>query len=98
MSERKLQLNPYEPKEAPFVLDTLCRAVARAESWSALVIRCEALANTLRIAKQIEEEAFRNDFSAAAAEQRQRSLDQLRDLGREIRESQNGENHETSNT
>lgn len=72
------------------MLGTLCRTIARAQSWDDIVASTEALANTLRIVKKIEEEAFRADFSAAAAEQRQQSLDQIRELGREIRESQNG--------
>jgi hypothetical protein len=83
VSEGKLQLHPYEPKETRFVLSTLCRTIARAESWADAVTGCEALANCLRIAKNFEDEAFRMDFSAGA-------LDQLRESGRELRELQNG--------
>jgi hypothetical protein len=83
VSEGKLQLHPYEPKETRFVLATLCSTIARAESWADVVTGCEALANSLRIAKKIEEEAFLGDFSAAA-------LEQLKESGRELRGLQNG--------
>lgn len=90
MATELQQPHPYEPKCKAFVLETLCRAVALAKRWDGVLSGAEAIANALRIAREIEGEAFRTDFSAAAAEQRRQSLDQIRELGREIRESQNG--------
>lgn len=78
------QPHPYEPKRKRFVLHTLTRSVAHAQSWDEVESGCEALANAMRIAKDIEAEALRNDFSAAA-------LDQLKEAGRELRGLQNGE-------
>ena len=105
MSKKKLQLHPYEPTETPFVLNTLCSVIARAESWSAVVAGTEALANSLRIAKGFEEEAFRANFNNTAAlasdivkdieAEALRtgcgavSLDQLKESGRELRGLQN---------
>ena len=64
---------PYEPPGKAFVLQTLCRAVIHADSWDDIVRGCEALANALRLAREIEGGGFRNDFSAAAAEQKDQS-------------------------
>jgi hypothetical protein len=76
--------HPYEPNGKRFVVQTLCRVISQAQSWDEVMIGCEALANALRISKGIESEALRVDSQAVAA------LGQLKELGREIRESQNG--------
>jgi hypothetical protein len=91
MSEGMQESHPYHPTGKRFVLQTLCGAIAQAQSWDEVISGCEALANAMRIAKDIEGEALRTDFKAA-------SLDHLKELGREIRESQNGGNDETANT
>jgi hypothetical protein len=83
--------HPYEPKCKDFVLDTLCRAITHARSWDGVLSGAEAIARTLDIAKEIEAEALRTDFSAVA-------LEQLKESGRELRGLQNGESNETSNT
>src|SRR5262245_61623512 len=74
---------PNEPNGERFVIQTLCRIVANAQSWDEVLGGCEALANALRIAKEIEGEAPGGNPEAVAA------LGQLKELGREIRESQN---------
>jgi hypothetical protein len=76
--------NPYGPNGKRFVVQTLCRAISQAQSWDEVMIGCEALANALRISKEVEGAALRVDSQAVAA------LGQLKELGREIRESQNG--------
>jgi hypothetical protein len=76
--------HPYEPNGKRFVIQTLCRAVAHAQSWDEVMSGCEALANALRIAKEVEGEAQSANSQAVDA------LGQLKELGREIRESQNG--------
>ncbi|HEU0184895.1 MAG TPA: hypothetical protein VFS27_06235 [Blastocatellia bacterium] len=80
MTEVTLQApHSYEPKAKRFVLHTLSQAVAHAQSWDEVESGCEAIANALRIAKDLEAEALRANSSAA-------SLDQLKALGREIAE------------
>jgi hypothetical protein len=83
-SEAIQESHPYEPKEKGFVIQILCRAVAHAQSWDEVMSGCEALANALRIAKDIEGEALRTDSQAAAA------LGQLKELRQQIREFEKG--------
>jgi hypothetical protein len=71
------------PNGKRFVIQTLCRVIAQAQSWDEVMIGCEALENSLRIAKEIEGESLRGPSQAAAA------LGHLKELGKEIRE-QNG--------
>jgi len=72
--------NPYEPKGKGFVIQTLCRVVAQAQSWDEVMNGCEALANAMRIAKDMEGGTLHADIHATAA------LDHLKELGQEIRE------------
>src|SRR5262245_19581461 len=74
---------PHEPNGERFVIQTLCRIIANAKSGAEVLSGCEALANALRIAKEIEGEAPGGNSQAVAA------LGQLKELGREIRESHN---------
>jgi hypothetical protein len=64
------QPHGYEPKSKAFVLDTICRAINHARTWDSVLSRAEALANAMLISSAIECEGFRQDFSAAAAEQK----------------------------
>lgn len=70
--------NSYEPKRKRFVLNTLTQAVAHAQSWDEIESGCEAIANALRIAQEVEAEALRLQGRGA-------SLDQLKALGAEMR-------------
>lgn len=80
MLSEETESHPYEPNGKRFVIQTLCRVIAQAQSWDEVMIGCEALENSLRIAKQIEGESLREPAQVAAA------LGHLKDLGREIRE------------
>lgn len=76
--------HPYDPQRKRFVIHILCQAVTLAQSWGEVVSGCEALANALRIAKDIEDEPSRPDFQATA------SIDHLKALRQQIREYDNG--------
>jgi hypothetical protein len=81
MSLEGTESHPYEPNGKRFVIQTLCRAIAQAQSWDEVMSGCEALAISLRIAKEIEGESLRKPAQVAAA------LGHLKELGREIREN-----------
>ncbi|HZF39492.1 MAG TPA: hypothetical protein VE715_11740 [Blastocatellia bacterium] len=81
MPSEGTESHPYEPNGKRFVVQTICDAIAQAQSWDEVMSCCEALANSLRIAKEIEGEAPRGPSQAAAA------LGHLKELGREIREN-----------
>jgi hypothetical protein len=83
MLSEETESHPYEPDGKRFVIQTLCRVIAQAQSWDEVMIGCEALENGLRIAKLIEGESLRGPSQAAAA------LGHLKELGKEIRD-QNG--------
>ena len=84
LSEGIQESQPYDPNGKRFVIQTLCLVVAHAQSWDEVMSSCEALANALRIAKDIEGEALRTDSQAAAA------LGQLKELRHQIREFEKG--------
>src|SRR5262245_37866338 len=81
----------YDPNGKRFVIRTLCRGIAQAQSWDEVMSGCEALANILRIAKEIEDEALSGPPQAAAA------LGHLKELGQEIREH-NGKSDGAANS
>jgi hypothetical protein len=83
MLSEETESHPYELNGKRFVIQTLCRVIAQAQSWDEVIIGCEALENSLRIAKEIEGESLHEPSQAAAA------LGHLKELGKEIRE-QNG--------
>lgn len=85
LSEGMQESRPYEPNGKRFVIQTLCRVVAHAQSWDEVMNGCEALANALQIAKDIEGGAPRTDSQAAAA------LGQLKELRQQIREFETGD-------
>jgi len=80
LSEGIQESHPYDPNEKRFVIQTLCRVVAHARSWDEVMSSCEALANALRIAKDVEGAALRTDSQAAA------DLGHLKELREQIRE------------
>jgi hypothetical protein len=84
LSEGIQESHPYEPNGKRFVIQTLCRVVAHTQSWDEVMNGCEALANALRIAKDIKGEVLRTDSQAAAA------LGQLKELRQQIREFEKG--------
>jgi hypothetical protein len=73
--------HPFEPNRKRFVIQTICGAIAQAQSWDEVMSGCEALANSLRILKEIEGEALSESSQAVAA------IGHLKELGREIREN-----------
>jgi hypothetical protein len=80
MLSEETESHPYEPNGKRFVIQTLCRVIAQAQSWGEVMIGCEALENSLRIAKEIEGASLRGPSQATAA------LGHLKELGKEIRE------------
>jgi hypothetical protein len=84
LSEGIQESHPYEPNGKRFVIQTLCRVVAHAQSWDEVMNGCEALANALQIAKGIEGGPPRTDSQSAAA------LGQLKELRQQIREFEKG--------
>jgi hypothetical protein len=91
MLSEGMQSLPYDLNGKRFVIQTLCGAIAQAQSWDEVMSGCEALANILRIAKEIEGEVLRGPAQAAAA------LGHLKELGREIREN-NGKSEGSTNS
>ena len=85
LSEGIQESHPYDPYGKRFVIQTLCRVVAHAQSWDEVMSCCEALANALRIAKDIEGEALRTDSQAATA------LGHLKELRQQIQEFEKGD-------
>jgi len=83
MLSEETESHHYEPNGKRFVTQTLCRVIAQAQSWDEVMIGCEALENSLRIAKLIEGESLLGPSQAAAA------LGHLKELGKGIR-GQNG--------
>jgi hypothetical protein len=91
MLSEETESQPYGLNGKRFVIQTLCGAIAQAQSWEEVITGCEALANSLRIAKEIENETTRESPRAAAA------LGHLKELGREIREH-NGKSDGSANS
>jgi hypothetical protein len=81
MLSEEMELRPYDPNGKRFVIRTLCRVIAQAQSWDEVMSGCEALSNSMRIATEADDEALRGPSQAAAA------LGHLKELGREIREN-----------
>jgi hypothetical protein len=91
MLSEETESHSYEPNGKRFVIQTLCGAIAQAQSWEEVMTGCEALANSLRIAKEVENRTPRESPQASAA------LGHLKELGREIRE-QNGKSDGSANS
>lgn len=91
MPSEETESHAHELNEKRFVIHTLCHVIAQAQSWDEVVIGCEALANSLRIAKEIEGETSHGHFQAGAA------LGHLKALGQEIREH-NGKSDASAKT
>ena len=83
--------HPFESNGKRFVIQTLCRAIAQAQSWDEVMSGCKALANSLRIANETEGEVLRGPSQAATA------LGHLKELGQEIRKH-NGKSDGAANT
>jgi hypothetical protein len=80
MPSEGTESHSHETNGKRFVIQTICSAIAQAQSWDEVMRGCEALANSLRIAGEIETETLRGNIQSVAA------LGHLKDLGREIRE------------
>jgi hypothetical protein len=91
MLSEETDSRPYDPNGKRFVIRTLCRVIAQAQSWDEVMSGCEALANSMRIVTEVDDEALSGRSQAAAA------LGQLKDLGREIREN-NGKSDVAANS
>jgi|SRR5215813_14878724 len=81
MLSEETESRPYDSNGKRFVIRTLCRVIAQAQSWDEVMSGCEALSNSMRIATESDDEALRGPSQAAAA------LGHLKELGREIREN-----------
>ena len=81
MVSEETELRPYDPNRKRFVILTLCHVIAQAQSWDEVVSGCEALANSMRIVTEADDEALRDPAQVTAA------LDHLKELSREIREN-----------
>ena len=79
MLSEEMESRPYDPNGRRFVIQTLCRVIAQAQSWDEIMSGCEALENSMRIVTEADDEALRGPSQAAAA------LGHLKELGREIR-------------
>ena len=91
MLSEETESHSYDPNGKRFVIQTLCRVIAQAQSWNEVMSGCEALANILRIAKEIEGAPPREPSEVVAA------LGHLKELGREIR-GHNGKNDAADNS
>jgi|SRR5262245_53334068 len=67
MLSEETELNPYDPNRKRFIILTLCRVIAQAKSWDEVVSGCEALANSMRIVTEADDEALRDHAQVAAA-------------------------------
>jgi hypothetical protein len=73
--------HPYDSNGKRFVIRTIFNAIAQAQSWDEVMSGCEAMANIMRIAKELDGESPRETSQAVSA------LNHLKELGREIREN-----------
>ncbi|MBO0726958.1 MAG: hypothetical protein J2P52_15245 [Blastocatellia bacterium] len=91
MLSEEMEPRPYDPNGKRFVIQTICRVIAQAQSWDEVMIGCEALANSMRIVTEADDEALTGASQSTAA------LGHLKDLGREIREH-NGKSNVAANS
>src|SRR5262245_60142177 len=67
MLSEEMESRPFDPNGKRFVIRTLCRVIADAQSWDEVMSGCEALSNSMRIATEADDETVRGPSQAAAA-------------------------------